>query len=416
MATLRTVWSADLQANYAPLAASRSVADVVVIGGGLMGTAVASLLARDGCDVVLVESAHLAAGSTGRNAGLMLHGVSEMEDPRLLRDVQCLEGIRDDYDVTGHLSLASSQSVWDAFKAEVARRPAWAPPLFALERGACEDVLRTRIDDRYPGGRWYPGGAVVHPVRYVGDLARAATRHGARIHEGTAVTNVGRDAGHAVVHTTRGLVAAGAVVHATAASVRLLPEFATIVRPARAGSRHYAAASTVLGGHRCELGRRVRSATSDGRFVIGGGGGASIAAHLDGADYIRRGRAVATQRVSAADISEFPPVSVQQSWAGVLDYARRQAARRSASCAAGQWICCGSMGRLAQLHRCRTNGDTRAARQRADAVAAGMGPVAILQRVRVGTTNTRCESCCCVNDVARPTTMRYRTPFAQRIT
>jgi glycine/D-amino acid oxidase-like deaminating enzyme len=307
---------------------------------------VAYWLARDGCDVVLVESAHLAAGSTGRNAGLMLHGVSEVEDPRLLREVQCLEDMRDDYDVTGHLSLASSQSVWDAFNAEVACRPAWAPPLFALERRACEDVLHTRVDDRYPGGRWYPGGAVVHPVRYVCELARAATRHGARIHTGTTVTNVGRDGGTLVVHTTRGLVATSAVVHATAASIRLLPEFATIVRPIRVQvlatdplPRRFSVGIGVNWGD--VFGRQL----SDGRFVIGGGGGASIAAHLDRADDIDEDVQLRLSEFLPQTFPEFPPVSLQQSWTGVLDCTPDgKPLVGPHPCAAGQWICCGFNG------------------------------------------------------------------------
>lgn len=47
-------------------------AEVVVIGGGVIGTSVAFHLAKMGLrDVVLLEQSHLAAGSTGRSVGLI---------------------------------------------------------------------------------------------------------------------------------------------------------------------------------------------------------------------------------------------------------------------------------------------------------------------------------------------------------
>jgi len=44
--------------------------DVVIVGGGIIGAACAYELARDGVSVELIERAELAAGASGRNAGL----------------------------------------------------------------------------------------------------------------------------------------------------------------------------------------------------------------------------------------------------------------------------------------------------------------------------------------------------------
>ena len=48
------------------------MADVVVVGGGVIGCACAHELARRGMDVTLVERGELAAGASGRNHGLLL--------------------------------------------------------------------------------------------------------------------------------------------------------------------------------------------------------------------------------------------------------------------------------------------------------------------------------------------------------
>ena len=51
---------------------SNDRADVVVVGGGIIGCAAAYALARSGASVILVERDDLAAGASGRNHGLLL--------------------------------------------------------------------------------------------------------------------------------------------------------------------------------------------------------------------------------------------------------------------------------------------------------------------------------------------------------
>jgi len=71
--------------------------DVVVIGGGLAGTAVAYYLAREGVDVVLIERSELNREASGTNAGsfhfqIAMHQLTARETesarPRLLSDVR----------------------------------------------------------------------------------------------------------------------------------------------------------------------------------------------------------------------------------------------------------------------------------------------------------------------------------------
>jgi len=47
-------------------------AEVVVVGGGVIGTSIAFHLTRLGMrDIILLERSHLAAGSTGRSVGIV---------------------------------------------------------------------------------------------------------------------------------------------------------------------------------------------------------------------------------------------------------------------------------------------------------------------------------------------------------
>ncbi|MCA1847203.1 MAG: FAD-dependent oxidoreductase, partial [Actinobacteria bacterium] len=54
-------------------------ADVVVVGGGIIGCGIAAELASRGVSVLLVERSHIGAGASGRNHGLIFRP----EDPLL---------------------------------------------------------------------------------------------------------------------------------------------------------------------------------------------------------------------------------------------------------------------------------------------------------------------------------------------
>jgi len=49
------------------------IADVVVIGGGIIGCAAAAMLADRGASVVLIEATAIGAGASGRNLGAIQH-------------------------------------------------------------------------------------------------------------------------------------------------------------------------------------------------------------------------------------------------------------------------------------------------------------------------------------------------------
>jgi glycine/D-amino acid oxidase-like deaminating enzyme len=56
-----------------PASSPRPWPDVVVIGGGIVGTSAAAFLAGAGARVLLVERDGLASGASGANAGAIWH-------------------------------------------------------------------------------------------------------------------------------------------------------------------------------------------------------------------------------------------------------------------------------------------------------------------------------------------------------
>src|SRR3989337_2067281 len=72
-----------------PCVASHDIparADVVVIGGGCMGTSLAFHLARRGVDAVLLERGHVASGATGHSGALVRQHYEARLGIRLARD------------------------------------------------------------------------------------------------------------------------------------------------------------------------------------------------------------------------------------------------------------------------------------------------------------------------------------------
>jgi len=50
--------------------------EVVVVGAGLVGAAVAARLVREGIDTAVLEARTVAGGATGRSAGMVLTGLA----------------------------------------------------------------------------------------------------------------------------------------------------------------------------------------------------------------------------------------------------------------------------------------------------------------------------------------------------
>ena len=63
------------------MAFHRASTDVAIIGGGIVGTAAAALLAERGCRVTLVERDFMGAGASGRNLGVVQHPFDPILEP-----------------------------------------------------------------------------------------------------------------------------------------------------------------------------------------------------------------------------------------------------------------------------------------------------------------------------------------------
>ena len=205
--------------------------DVVVIGGGGHGLAIAYHLARDWgvADVCVLDKGYIGGGNTGRNTTVIRSNYITPESVRFYRtSVRMFDRLSQelDYNVMyskrGQLTLAHTDATVRTFRLRAEVGKFHGTGIEMVDRSTIRKLvpcLHMPLDARWPvlAGLWHPeAGIARHDALAWGYAARAAER-GVAIHQRTEVTGIARENGAAVgVDTTAGRIAAGAVVQAVA--------------------------------------------------------------------------------------------------------------------------------------------------------------------------------------------------------
>ena len=224
--------------------------DVVVIGGGIVGLAVAHALARVGVRVTLVERGAVGREASWAAAGyLSFQGSSNRPGPRLdltrtsfglyegwIREIEELTGSDTGFWRCGLLEISLSE----AEAVEARERAAWQRAAGYAAEWLDASTVRTRQpalagDLPVHGGLWLPRVAQVRPPRLLKALVDAARRRGVEIREHARVTDIARDGDRVTGVVVEGgeRVAAPIVVNAAGSwAARLGPEMAVMpVKP-----------------------------------------------------------------------------------------------------------------------------------------------------------------------------------------
>jgi glycine/D-amino acid oxidase-like deaminating enzyme len=269
-------------------------ADVVVIGGGLLGSWTAYWLARSGASVTLIERTAISWGATGRNGGFVRAGTSEgyagtvarlgreaahaiwqltEEGQVLVRQVVEEEGIECDYRTPGTLNLALTDESLAQMRQSLDVMLADSLPGALLDRRGVQELIKTPLGPEITGGLYFSDGGLLHSARYLAGIARAAQRHGARLCLAEVEGLVTVDGG-TLVQTSRGAVRAGRVIVAVNAwTDELVPSLAGKIVPVRGQILSYdplpSVFTTGVGASVAPTGEYWQQ-TLDGSIVIGG--------------------------------------------------------------------------------------------------------------------------------------------------
>ncbi len=216
-------------------------ADVVVIGGGVMGASTAYHLAARGCRNVVLLERHdfLGTEATGKCAGGIRYQFSTEINVRLsLLSLPMLERFEEeigqaiDLRWTGYLFLLDNARDLEAFRANVAMQNRLGVPSRLL---SAEEVARKVPLLNLEGiiaGAWHHRDGLADPNGVVQGYAAAARRLGAQIITGVEVTGVHVEAGRvAGVTTSKGDIATRAVVNAAGPWAGQVAAFAGVDLP-----------------------------------------------------------------------------------------------------------------------------------------------------------------------------------------
>jgi glycine/D-amino acid oxidase-like deaminating enzyme len=176
--------------------------NILVIGGGIVGTATTCSLAQYSRQVILLEQGELAAEASGLNAGTLwatgwgrtpdLASTLGMGSLEIFTTLQLALGYDLEFRQSGSLQAIQTEEEYAFARQEVRELLARGHQVELLDRrGAL--AIEPALDPRILGGLYYPQGGSAHPVKTVLALASLAQRHGPTMlthHEVTGIAHL----------------------------------------------------------------------------------------------------------------------------------------------------------------------------------------------------------------------------------
>ncbi|WNW10006.1 FAD-dependent oxidoreductase [Pseudomonas sp. DTU_2021_1001937_2_SI_NGA_ILE_001] len=184
--------------------------DVIVVGGGIVGSSAALCLARGGQRVALLERDFCGSHSSGVNyGGVRRQGRPLSQLPLSMRAHAIWGQLREwigtdgEYTRSGHLKLARSEADFASLQDYAKRTADFDLQLQLLDHAA----LRERfpwVGDIAVGASYCPEDGHANPRLVSPAFAQAARRQGAEVVEQCAVQAVDHDGQRFTVHTSNG--------------------------------------------------------------------------------------------------------------------------------------------------------------------------------------------------------------------
>jgi glycine/D-amino acid oxidase-like deaminating enzyme len=215
-----SLWSGDFQSSRnAPKAA-----DVVIIGGGIIGVSTAYFLAKEGIKVCLCEKGYISGEQSGRNWGFVrIQGRDEREIPmvlesqRIWRHFSSEAGIDTGYEQGGCLFTANDERELQSFQIwlDLAKKYDIATELLDQKRLRNEVGLAA---NKWVGGILTRTDGRAEPQKATLAIAKAAQNLGASIITGCSVRGIETSGGSlSRVITEKGPISASTAVCAAGA-------------------------------------------------------------------------------------------------------------------------------------------------------------------------------------------------------
>ncbi|GLK74895.1 FAD-dependent oxidoreductase [Methylopila jiangsuensis] len=197
-------------------------AQIVIVGGGIIGCSTAYHLARLGFkDTVLLEKHKLTSGSTFHAAGLVGQlrsnaNITQLlgESVKLYRTLEEETGLATGWKMNGGLRLACTEERWTEVKRQATTARSFGLEMHLLSPKEAQELWPLMDVSDVIGAAFLPTDGQANPSDITGSLAKGARMNGARILEDTTVTGFRIENGRVVaVETDRGPIACEIVVN-----------------------------------------------------------------------------------------------------------------------------------------------------------------------------------------------------------
>lgn len=203
-------------------------AEIIIIGAGAVGTAIAWQLAADGKrDVVVLEKSGITHGSTWHAAGLVGQFRTREDLTRVMQaSVALFDEIEAETPVdwrrVGSLRLASSPARWGELKDGERQARQYGVDYHLVDPAeAARHFPHLALDD-VEGAAWIPGDGYIDPTAITMTYAARARHLGVRIREGVTVNGIEKSAGGWTVTSDHGAVKCAALVIAAGVWARAI--------------------------------------------------------------------------------------------------------------------------------------------------------------------------------------------------
>jgi sarcosine oxidase subunit beta len=215
-------------------------AQVVIVGGGVMGLALAHNLAKRGCtDVVVLEKGYLCAGASGRNGGgVRMQWGTAANIELAKRSVDLMKQFAGEMGINiwlrqgGYLFLAKTPAIAERLERNAQLHNRHGVRTEILSPDATRDLVPELTLKDVLIAAYHPEDGVIFPWPFLWGYAQSAQKRGVRVETFTQVTGLERSGGQVrAVKTDRGDIACDTVVLAAGAWSPELARLAGVALP-----------------------------------------------------------------------------------------------------------------------------------------------------------------------------------------
>lgn len=233
-----------------------SHAQIVIIGGGIIGCSTAYHLAKDHkADVVLLEMGQLTSGSTWHAAGLVGQLRSSASITRVLKysvelykGLEAETGLATGWKMTGCLRLATNEDRWTEFKRTATTAKSFGMDMHLISADEVKKMWPLMETSDLIGASWLPTDGQASPSDITQSLAKGARMHGAKLFENVRVTGFDmKDGVITAVKTDQGDIACEKVVNCAGQWARQVGAMAGINVPLQPVKHQYIITEKVPG-------------------------------------------------------------------------------------------------------------------------------------------------------------------------